>query len=332
MRLEERTIETALGAILAHNVADASGRRVLKKGTRLAAEHLAQLDGLGCTTVSVAVLDLDDVHEDEAAAQLGAALETEHLRAGQPAGGRVNLHAEVDGLLAVDAQRLMALNTLPGITLATRTQRAMVGPGQETDMAATLKIIPYAVPQADLERALALARGRPGLLELWPVPAGRRVALLVTGEPATLDRVREDFVPPTRARIERLGGALVAVETAIQDVAAIREATARLAASAELVIVAGQTSIMDEDDTTLAALRAAGAEGIVYGAPVEPGNLLALAYLSAGTPVLCAPGCARSPKPNVIDLVLPRLLAGERLGREEVAALGLGGLLGKLDM
>ncbi len=329
MRLETRPIEAALGTILVHNLADAAGRRVLRKGTRLEAEHLAQLTALGCTSVIVAVLDAGDVHEDEAAARLGAALATEHLRAGRPASGRVNLHATVDGLLAVDPGRLLALNILPGITLATRPQRAMIGPGQGSDMAATLKIIPYAVRRADLEQALALAGG--GLLELWPVPAGQRVAMLVTGEPAALEGVCADLMPATRGRVQHLGGALAAVETVAQDVAAIREAVVRLAAGADLLIVAGQTSIMDEDDTTLRALRAAGAEGIVYGAPVEPGNLLALAYLPTGTPVLCAPGCARSASANVVDLVLPRLMAGERLGREEVAALGLGGLLGKPD-
>jgi molybdopterin biosynthesis enzyme len=115
-----------------------------------------------------------------------------------------------------------------------------------------------------------------------------------------------------------------------QDHAAIQEAAARLAAEVDLLIIAGQTSIMDEDDITLRALRDAGAEVVTYGAPVEPGNLLSLAYFPA-TPVLCAPGCARGLNYNVVDILLPRLLLGDILTPMDVAALGLGGLLVKTD-
>jgi molybdopterin biosynthesis enzyme len=152
--------------------------------------------------------------------------------------------------------------------------------------------------------------------------------LLLTGEPAALDKVHADFEPPTRTRLERLGAALVAVEAVPQETAAIGAAAARLAVQADLLIIAGQTSIMDEDDTTLRGLREAGAQVMVHGAPVEPGNLLALAYFPH-TPVLCAPGCARGLGYNVVDMILPRLLLGDRLEHSDIAALGLGGLLAK---
>jgi molybdenum cofactor cytidylyltransferase len=328
MRLEERAVSAAEGTILVHNVADATGRRVLKKGTRLTEEHLSRLAELGHSRVMVAILEGDDVLEDEAAVALAQALRTDQLRLTRVTGGRVNLVAEVDGLLEVDPDRLLELNMLPGITLATIPPQAMVGPNQTTAQVATLKIIPYAVPRHYLDRALALARPRPGILEVRPLPPGRRVAMLLTGEPAAHDKVHADFLPPTRTRLERLDAALVAVEAVPQEAAAIREAAARLAADADLLIIAGQTSIMDEDDTTLRALREAGAQVVVYGAPVEPGNLLALAYFPR-TPVLCAPGCARGLNYNVVDIILPRLLLGDRMDPRDIAALGLGGLLVK---
>lgn len=326
MELEERVISKAAGSILVHNVADAEGRKVLKKGTRLTAEHLARLTELGHSSVMVAVLEADDVPEDEAALTLAEALRTDQVRLSRVTGGRVNLVAEVDGLLEVDAGRLLELNMLPGITLATVMPGSLVGPNQKTAQVATLKIIPYAVPRRNLERALALTGPRPGIVEVRPLPAGRRVALLLTGEPGAHDKVHADFVPPTRTRLERLGAVLAAVETVPQDVEAICRAAARLAGEADLLIIAGQTSIMDKDDTTLRALRQAGAEVVVHGAPVEPGNLLALAYFP-NTPVLCAPGCARGLGHNVVDILLPRLLVGDRLERVDIAALGLGGLL-----
>jgi molybdenum cofactor cytidylyltransferase len=276
--------------------------------------------------VDVAVLEADDVHEDAAALALAEAMQTDELSLSRPAGGRVNLRATVDGLLEVDAERLLELNMLPGITLATRRQRTIVGPNQETDNVGTLKIIPFAVHRRELDRALALAEARPGIVEVCAMPAGRRVALLLVGDPAVHTKLRDSFEPPTRIRLERLGADLALVEGVPQEESAIAQAAARLAGAVDLIIIAGQTSVMDDDDITLRALRQAGADGTLSGAPVEPGNLLALAYLP-GTPVMCAPGCAKGLKRNVVDLVLPRLLLGGRLGRREIAELGLGGFL-----
>jgi len=210
--------------------------------------------------------------------------------------------------------------------LGTRRQHAVVGPNQETDAIGTVKIIPYAVRRKLLDRAVELAQRRPGIVEFRPFRPDRRAAMLFVGEPSVHDKLSETFLPATQARLERYAGRLAATEAVVQEEAAIGQAVARLMQSADLVIIAGQTSIMDEDDTTLRALRAIGAEGTLSGSPVEPGNMLALAYLS-GKAVVCAPGCASSLKRSVMDLVLPRLLLGDRLERRDIAALGLGGFL-----
>lgn len=326
MRLEERAINKARGTILLHNVADTDGRRTLKKGTRLTEEHLTQLAEMGRATVEVAVLGADDAHEDEAALALAEAMQTEHLSYTRVTGGRVNLRTAVDGLLKVDAERLVEVNTLPGFAIATRRQHTVVGPNQETDNVATLKIVPYAVARRDLERAIELAGTRPGIVEVRPFQPGRRVAMLFIAEPAAQERTRDEYLPPTQTRLARLGAEVITAEAVDLDETAIAEAAARLAPGANLLIIAGQTSIVHDDDMALRALRRAGAETTLSGAPVEPGNLLALAYLP-DVPVLCAPGCAKGLKRNVVDLVLPRLLLGDRLTRRDVAALGLGGFL-----
>ncbi len=326
MRFEERAVSDAEGTILRHNVADAGGKRVLRKGILLTGEDLALLAGAGIDTVEVAILEQDDVHEDEAARALAAAMETDELELAPSAGGRVNLRATADGLLEVDAERLLAFNMLPGIALATRQQHMVVGPNQASDNVATMKIVPYAVQRSDLNRALELASARPGMIEVRAFQPGRRAALLLIGEPAVHEKLRDSFEAPTQTRLEGLGAVLAVVEGVEQDEGAIAQAAARIAADVDLLIIAGQTSVMNEEDSTLRALRRAGAELTLSGAPVEPGNLLALAYLP-GTPVLCAPGCARGLRRNVMDVVLPRLLLGDRLDRHEVAALGLGGFL-----
>ena len=326
MRLEIRAINQAQDTILLHNVADASGRRTLRKGTCLTAEHLAQLAEMGRTTVEVAILDAEDAPEDEAALALAEAMETPHLSYTRASGGRVNLRTVVDGLLEVDADRLLAINSLPGFAAATRRQHTVVGPNQETDSVASLKIVPYAVARRDLEYAVELARDRPGVIEVRPFEPNRRAALLIVAEAAAQERTRDEYLPPTQARLARLGAEMTVVEAVDLEEEAIAQAASHLATVADLLIVAGQTSIIHDEDTTLRALRRAGAEVTLSGAPVEPGNLLALAYLP-GAAVLCAPGCAKGLKRNVVDLVLPRLLLGDRLARQDIAALGLGGFL-----
>ena len=326
MRFEDVPASDAVGTILLRNVADANGKRVLKKGVVLTGEHAARLTGAGCSTVEVAILEEDDIHEDEAARALAAAMRTEQLDLALSAGGRVNLRATADGLLEVDAGRLLEFNMLPGIALATRRRHTVVGPNQVTDNVATMKIVPYAIHRRDLDHALALASTRPGIIEVRAFQPGRRAALLLVGEAAVHDKLRGSFELPTRTRLEGLGAVLASVEAVEHEEGAIARAAGHLAESVDLLIIAGQTSVMDEEDRTLRGLRQAGAEATLSGAPVEPGNLLALAYLP-GTPVLIAPGCARGFRRNVMDLVLPRLLLGDRLDRREIAAMGLGGFL-----
>ena len=112
-----------------------------------------------------------------------------------------------------------------------------------------------------------------------------------------------------------------------EDADAIGETLEKmLAQGAQIVILAGETSIMDADDITPRGVQRAGGTIELYGAPVEPGNLLLLAYCGE-VPVIGAPGCIKSRETNAVDLILPRLLAGERVTREDVNALAEGGLL-----
>ena len=157
------------------------------------------------------------------------------------------------------------------------------------------------------------------------------MALLLSGSLAARARVERDFVPPLRARIEALGSTIEVVEfVSLEDEAgeaALAEALRRVVgAGAALVLLAGETAIVDRHDIAPRALERAGGEVVCFGAPVDPGNLLLLGRLR-GVAVVGAPGCARSRRENVVDAVLPRLLAGDRLTRGDVVALGHGGLL-----
>ena len=132
-------------------------------------------------------------------------------------------------------------------------------------------------------------------------------------------------------RLNALGAAIGDVDFTSLDDEAGEERLAETIAQqlddgADLLILAGETAIMDRHDVAPRAVERAGGEVECFGAPVDPGNLLLLAY-RGGKPIVGAPGCARSPKANIVDLVLPRLLAGDRLTRDDVAEFGYGGLL-----
>lgn len=328
MKIEERAVVESglIGTVLLHNVMDAGGRRLLRKGMSLTEADVLILRQARIATVEVIVLEAEDVPEDDAALALAESLMTGEMETTRPSGGRVNLRTKVDGLLVVDEPRLRELNCVPGIAVATRRQHSVVGPRQETDNLATLKIIPFALPRMHLERAVEIIRREPHLLWLRPLPTAGRVAMLFVADEAVHDRLRADYMPPAEEKLACLGASIVATEDVTTNENEIAAAAVRLASGVDLLMVATQTSVAHQEDTIPRGLRRAGAGEVIVGAPVEPGNMMTLAHL-AGIPVMVAPGCAKGRKRNAVDLVLPRLLVGERLTQADVAALGLGGFL-----
>ncbi|RME71669.1 MAG: molybdopterin-binding protein [Chloroflexi bacterium] len=323
MEIRQLPVAQAVGHILVHHQTGPDGRKVLKKGRVLTGDDVAVLQSLGREAVVVAVLAEDDLPENEAARRLAGVVAGPHLVASKPVGGRVNFFADTPGLLKVNIDGLLAFNDHDGITLATRLHNTVLTPKMQ---AATLKIIPYAIPRSAVEAAAGTARQFAPLVTVRPFTR-RRVVLLTTGSEQARESVVNGFTPALSARMARYGAALVQGPHTTEDVSAIADAIHQAAAqAAEMVIIAGETSIMDRDDIVPQAIRAAGGVVEHFGVPAEPGNLLLLAYLG-DLPIVGAPGCARSKKFNVVDRVLPRLVAGERLTRRDLLALGHGGLL-----
>lgn len=324
MLVRSLPIAESEGHLLLHNIVNDEGRKVLAKGTRLRAKEMALLRDGGHESVWVAILEVGDVHEDDAASQIAAAVAEgiEGIRLTRAVGGRVNFHSDESVVLYVDQTRLLDLNLLAGVTLATRPAYTPLGKTIGRTDIATLKIIPYAIPDTVLAEALSLA---PHLLRLAPLPP-QKVALLITADAGSASRLRAQFESPTRTRFERLGSVVTEVRTVAQEESAIAEVVRELLATHDALFIGGQTSIMDTEDMTLRGVRQAGVTVELHGVPVEPGNMLALGYAGQKW-VVCAPGCAKSMETNVVDLVLPRLLAGEPLNRRALATLGAGGLL-----
>ncbi len=327
MKFSPILLDESKGKILGHNIAGLDGRRVLTKGKLLTEEDVHRLRQLGRKKVYVAELEPGDIDEDLAALRIAEAIQGANLILSRPSAGRVNLITSARGVLRVDVERVHQLNRSDGITLATLPADRFV---RQRQMVATVKIIPYAVPDTRLRRAIADLTSDHQVLGV-DLLSSRKIGLILTGSAATSERVRTSFESPLRARVSELGSELelidhLPLEDEDDEVALAGLLACAVADGYELLILAGETAIMDPGDIAPRAVERAGGDLVCVGLPVDPGNMLMLAYLGS-VPILGAPGCARSLKTNALDWVLPRLLVGEELNHEELILMGYGGLL-----
>ncbi|SDD54021.1 NTP transferase domain-containing protein [Kordiimonas lacus] len=312
--MEFREIDTldAKGWSLAHSVR--AGNRKLPKGLTLTPAHIEALTGAGVDQVYAFRLDSDDVGEDEAAESIARQVAGSGLRLGISTRGRCNLHTEAAGLLLAPE----ALNTVnradEAIAVSTLPHLSPVAAGQ---LVATAKIIPYGVKKASLDKAtqlksvLTVARFQPFTAHM-----------VVTGQALSDKAYRL-----TENRLAALEGAITAYEGCDHTVPALVEALQAAAdRKPDLLLVLGLSAISDRRDVIPAALEAAGGSITSLGMPVDPGNLLMLGQLE-GITVIGLPGCARSPALNGLDWVLERFAARLPVTRDDIADMGVGGLL-----
>jgi molybdenum cofactor cytidylyltransferase len=311
--------QDAEGALLAHTIRLEDG--ALKKGHCLRAEDICRLQAAHIEQVVAARLDPDDCHEDRAAERLARAADGGGVTLAPAFTGRVNLHAATDGLLVVDAAAVNAVNRVdPAITLATLPAFERVTGGR---MVATAKIIPFAVGEEAISRTEVVARAA---VRVAPFRA-RSVGLVATTlphlKPATLDKTRRITEARLAVSGSRLAGELRVAHTVPAVAQALRE---QVGAGVGIILIFGASAIVDPMDVIPEAIRAAGGTVDHFGMPVDPGNLLLIGSIG-DIPVIGAPGCARSPKENGFDWVLDRYMADCPVTRDDIMAMGVGGLL-----
>lgn len=315
MEFGEVAVDEASGAILAHSVS--LGAKRLRKGVVLGQEELDQLRAAKIDRVTVARLGPEDVHEDEAAADLARAMVggASGLRAGPASTGRVNLFAEGPGIVEIKPHRIDALNAVhPMITVATVPQWQRMSEG---GMVATVKIISYGAPRGVVSQA---CQAGVGALKLRK-PAIREASFLQTVGPGE-DGLKGEAALKTR--LDRLGVTLLAPQLLAHEIGPLADALKR--SSGEIIFILTSSATSDIQDTAPKAVRQAGGEVMHFGMPVDPGNLLFIGEIH-GSPVIGLPGCARSPALNGADWVLERILCGIEIGPAEIMKMGVGGLL-----
>lgn len=324
MKMTTVKVEDAVGRALAHDVTRIVPGQfkgpAYHRGHVIRAEDVPALLDLGKEHVYVLELEQGDVHEDEASVRLAMAVAGPGLRLSEPVESRVNFVATDDGVVRIDTQGLKRLNSLGYLALATLHDATVA---QKGDIVAALKPLPLVLGEEDVQRAVEFCQVRRGLVRVLPFRR-LQVGVVVTGSEVAKGRIKDEFGPVVAAKVEAFGSRVAGVVCVTDDPGAIAQAIHDVAASSDLILVTGGMSV-DPDDATPAGVRLSGARIESYGAPVMPGVMLLLAYLDA-KPVLGVPACALYYPTTVLDLVLPRLMAGERVTGAEIAALGHGGL------
>ena len=324
MQFGEVPVDAAEGAILVHSLR--LGKTALKKGRILSAADIAEIEAAGIDEITVVRLEPGDVREDPAASRIAAAAAGAGVATAPAFTGRANLFAETKGVLVFDRDRLDRLNLIDeGVTLGTLPPYAVVEP---TQMVATVKIIPFAVPEAAVARCAEIAAEAGKLLRVAafrPLAVGMVQTRLPGLKESILDKTRE----VTQGRLDALGCSLALERRCAHRTGDLAAEIASAIDTVDMLLIHGASAIVDRRDVIPAAVEAAGGTIDHFGMPVDPGNLLLLGHVK-GKPVLGLPGCARSPKVNGFDWVLERLVAGLPVGKREIMSMGAGGLLAEI--
>lgn len=317
-------IKNAVGLVLGHDITrivPGSFKGVaFKKGHVIRPEDIPALLDLGKESIFVLDIPPGTLHENDAAERLARALIGEHLALKGPAEGKINLQAEIKGLLKIKVPALNRVNLVPQIIVSTLHNHSVVQPG---DPVAGTRIIPLTIAEKSIVRAETIcARNRP-IITLRPF-LPKKVGVVVTGSEVYTGRVKNGFDRWVGDKLIAYGCQILEQKTVPDKVerisGAIREMVTR---GCDLIVTTGGMSI-DPDDVTRKGIRRAGAKIIFYGTPVLPGAMFLYARLGE-IPLLGLPACVFYHQVTLFDLMLPVILAGEKPTRQEIAALGHGG-------
>ena len=317
--------EEAVGHVLCHDltqiIKDQYKDARFRKGHVVTEEDIPVLLSMGKEHLYVWEMAPGMVHENDAAERLLALCENDHMTRSEVKEGKIELKAACDGLFRVNSQRLMAVNSVEDIMIATRHGNTAVRKGSKL---AGMRVIPLIIEEEKL-RAAEQAAGDAPLLELLPY-VKKTAAIVATGSEVKKGLIQDTFTPVVKDKLAAYGIETVSVAYSGDGVEHVAAAIADARKTgAEMIVCTGGMSV-DPDDNTPGGIKASGARIVTYGAPVLPGAMFLLGYYDDGTVVMGLPGCVMYAGATIFDLVLPRVAAGVEVTRADIVALGEGGL------
>jgi hypothetical protein len=319
-------VEKAVGMVLPHDVTeivkDEKKGAAFKKGHIIRPEDIAHLKRLGKDNIFVLSLDASEMHENEAAIILARALAGHGIEyTDAPDEGKIALKAGIDGLLRINKESLLQFNMLGEVMCATLHDNTPVKKGETV---AATRLIPLITTRNLIAEAERIVRSGTPVVQILPLKMAQ-IGLVITGNEVFYDRIKDRFEEVLRTKAEALGSKILLVRFAPDDKQIIAQEIHYCAQQgADLIVTSGGMSV-DPDDVTREGIVLAGARDVVYGTPVLPGAMF-LSGTIGNLPILGIPACGMFHKITVLDLLLPRILCGEKIGRLEIAELGHGGL------
>ena len=317
--------EDAVGQVLCHDITQiipgVVKDAVFRKGHIIREEDIPVLLSVGKEHIYVWENDEKLLHENEAADILYHICKGEGMYGTDVKEGKIELIAERDGVLKIDREKLRRVNSLGEMMIASRHGDFPVRKGEKI---AGTRVIPLVIEKEKMEKAKEVTEGGP---IFWILPyQTKKIGIVTTGSEVYKGRIKDAFTPVLQRKFAEYGMEIKRQLLVGDEHEKITEAIQDMIAEGmDLVVCTGGMSV-DPDDRTPLAIKNTGAEIVTYGAPVLPGAMFLLAYADGNVPILGLPGCVMYAKRTIFDLVLPRILAGEKLTREEFDRLGEGGL------
>ena len=320
--------QDAVGHVLCHDITqiikDVKKGTAFRKGHIVTEEDIPVLLSLGKDNLYVWEKTEGMLHENEAADYLIDICINENMSQTEVKEGKIEIIAEIDGLLKINVEKLRAVNSLGEMMIATRHTNIPVKKG---DKLAGTRIIPLIIEKEKMEKAKEVAGDEP-ILSLIPYKK-KKVGIVTTGNEVYYGRIKDTFGPVVMDKVKEYGAEIMGQTIVNDDMGKITNAVEEfIAQGVDLVLCTGGMSV-DPDDKTPGAIKGTGARIVSYGAPVLPGAMMLLAYYEKEgkeIPIVGLPGCVMYAKRTAFDLVLPRIMADDMITSEDLAGLGLGGL------
>lgn len=321
----------AIGHVLCHDITQiikgVTKDVAFKKGHIIREEDVPILLSLGKDNIYIWEKSEGMLHENEAADILFNICKGENIIGSDVKEGKIDLIADVDGLLQIDVDRLNMVNSLGEMMIATRHNNFPVKKG---DKLAGTRIIPLIIEKETMAEAIKIGRDEP-LLNILKFKH-KKVGIVTTGNEVYYGRIKDSFGPVIIEKLSEYNAEILGQEIVNDDLKNITNTINKfLEKGADMVVCTGGMSV-DPDDLTPSAIKSTGAKVISYGAPVLPGAMFLLSYYKDTIPIVGLPGCVMYSKRTIFDLVLPRIMADIKLSGKDLALMGHGGLCLSCDI
>lgn len=323
--LKKVKLEEAIGMTIGHDVTKVVPGEfkgaAFRRGHTLKREDIPELLSMGKEHIYIIEEEEGEVHEEEAALRIAEAVAGSEFELSKPREGKINIKSSISGLLKINKSLLGEINSIPNISLATLHENTICRPG--TIVAGT-KIIPLYIAEDRLKKIEELCRNKGNVFRIIPFKK-KKVGIVITGNEIYKGRIKDKFGDYLKNKVEPLGSVINHQTIVPDDEDIIASAILEMRDKGSEVIFVCSGLSVDPDDVTVEGVKKSGAKIISYGAPVMPGAMFLLAMLG-DIPILGAPAAVIFNDTTIIDVILPRVLAGEQISRQDIIDMGYGGL------